>query len=86
MTARTSAPPGKRNGPGVGRPESVEQDEALAGGKVRVSTLPPPADDRPRCAVVGVYCEALWWLRREPPGRTALCCRGYWHDAEGWAS
>jgi hypothetical protein len=44
MTARTSAPPGKRNGPGVGRPESVEQDEALAGGR-SASTLLRPADE-----------------------------------------
>jgi hypothetical protein len=41
---------------------------------------------RPPCVVVGVYCEALWWLRREPPSRAALCCRGYWADVEGEAS
>jgi hypothetical protein len=51
-----------------------------------VPDTPVTTADGPRCAVVGVYCEALWWLRRELPSRAALCCRGYWADVEGEAS
>jgi hypothetical protein len=39
-------------------------------------------DARPRCRVVGVYCEALYWLQREPLSRATACCRHYWADVE----
>jgi hypothetical protein len=57
--------------------------------KVLVGSVPVTSDgddDRPRCGVVGGYCEALGWLRREPSCPAAVCCRSYWADAEGMAS
>jgi excisionase family DNA binding protein len=43
--------------------------------------------DRPRCTVVGAYCEALHWLWREPASRATWCCRSYWADVEArWSA
>ena len=62
-------PPDKRNGPGAGRPESAETFEALGGGNVGASTLPPGSVttlDRPCCALCDGVAEPAW------PGAT-LC-------------
>jgi hypothetical protein len=45
-----------------------------------------PLEIRPHCRVVGAYCEALYWLRREPLSRATTCCRHYWADAKREAS
>jgi hypothetical protein len=37
---------------------------------------------RPLCRAVGAYCEALYWLQREPYGPAAVCCRHYWATVE----
>jgi len=85
MTARAGAPPRKRTGPrGLGA-GTVEQGRANGLG-VTVPAGSVTTTDRPRCAVVGVYCEALWWLAREPYRRGTPCCRAYWADAEAVAS
>ena len=40
------------------------------------------AGTRPRCGVVGIYCESLGWLARELRSRATACCRSYWADDE----
>ena len=57
---------------------------AETNGADRVSEmLPPAADpDRARCGVVGIHCENLGWLAREPRRQATLCCRNYWADPE----
>jgi hypothetical protein len=67
--------PDKRNGPGAGRPESVEQDEALAGGKsiailalplyrsVEFDALDP---DDPRRWQSTVRAADAWWREGQP--------------------
>ena len=80
MTARAGAPPGKRTGPRGQGAGTVEQGRANG----LTVTLADTRDmaDRPRCDVVGVYCEALWWLRREPRCHATACCRHFWGDDE----
>ena len=55
----------------------------LSIASVDAGTVTP---DRPRCVVVGTYCEALGWLRREPACPASACCRHFWADAEAEAS
>jgi hypothetical protein len=86
MTARNLGPPGNGAAPRSNDREGGEV-EALGGG-YDVSTLPPAPDKtpRPRCDVVGVYCEALWWLRRESRCHATSCCRHFWGDDQAVAS
>jgi hypothetical protein len=42
---------------------------------------------RPHCVVTDSYCEALWWLRREPTMPSSVCCRHFWADVEArWSA
>jgi hypothetical protein len=67
-----------KNGP---RRPDRGPDEQTGRGATSLLTIPNASDetDRPRCAVVGVYCEALGWLRREPQP-ASVCCRHYWAE------
>jgi hypothetical protein len=47
-----------------------------------VPDTPVTTLDRPLCGVVGVYCESLGWLRREPACPASVCCRHFWANAE----
>lgn len=81
MIAHTG-PPGRRSRP-ITQP---------AGSNVVVTTTDidivddhTERDERPHCRVVGHYCEALGWLRREPTCPSSVCCRHFWADAEAVA-
>ena len=70
--------------------QNAPQGGALAQtGQVDSSVPDTPATtlDRPRCAVVGVYCESLGWLQREPAFPASVCRRSYWADVEArWSA
>jgi hypothetical protein len=73
MTHKGTGPAGVGDGA-----EKQTTGRGAAGASTLLRT--PDETDRPRCAVVGVYCEALGWLRREPQP-AAVCCRSYWAEA-----
>jgi hypothetical protein len=82
-------PPDKQNGPGVITPQPAPNAKTPA---TRSKPIVQPAGDvpaqirrrrdRPLCRVVGAYCEALYWLQREPLSRATACCRHYWGERE----
>lgn len=74
MTTKRSGPPITATRPNAEDPTKDPH------GVLRIDE--PTPEIRPRCRVVGAYCEALHWLQREPYGPAAVCCRHYWGDIE----
>jgi hypothetical protein len=72
--------------PREGRATKGPAPEQSAQTATAIVAHPTVTIERPRCAVVGTYCEALHWLRREPACPSSVCCRSYWADAEAVAS
>jgi hypothetical protein len=64
-------PPNERSGPGAGRPESIKQDERLAGGRSVVMVMPEPR----WCRFAAVFCRC--GVEHIETATMSVCVRHY---------